>query len=76
MKKNCFSCEFCFPAPDGIDSSLGCICAGGDKLPDGRCTYGMPIEEVCSFFPHGCLDWELSFSAFCYLKDNPSEVLE
>ena len=49
--KCCDSCELCMPV-NGV-----LICAGNVKLPDGRNTYGMPIEETKNYFPNGCDDY-------------------
>ena len=36
----------------------------GKRKDNGDSTYGMPMEEAQRMFPHGCDDYEISFSAF------------
>ena len=49
--KCCDTCELCMPVNGDF------VCAGGVVLPDGRNTYGMPIEETQKIFPNGCDDY-------------------
>lgn len=52
------SCDTCV-------MNAGAVCMGSGKRKDnGDSTYGMPMEEAQRMFPHGCDDYEISFSAF------------
>lgn len=59
IKKNCRNCHFCFAV-----AGKGWICAGNDE------TYGKPIEECIEKYPDGCINWDISLSDYCDMKEN------
>lgn len=61
VKKCCDTCEFNF----------GGVCAGhGERLDNGKDTYGMSVSDARNMFENGCSDWGISLGAFIISEED------